>query len=55
MKVTAIDFLHRGAPFSGETLRSGSIGGIESSIVQLAEALARRGHDVARTANSWSP
>jgi glycosyltransferase involved in cell wall biosynthesis len=45
--VAAIDFLHRGLPFSGETLRSVSMGGTESSIVQLAEALGRRGHDVA--------
>jgi glycosyltransferase involved in cell wall biosynthesis len=44
--VTVIDFLHLGVPFSGETLRSQSMGGTESSIVQLAEALARRGHDV---------
>jgi glycosyltransferase involved in cell wall biosynthesis len=44
--VTAIDFLYRGAPFSGETMRRASLGGIESSIVQLAEALAARGHDV---------
>jgi glycosyltransferase involved in cell wall biosynthesis len=33
-------------PFSGETLRSQSMGGTESSVVQLAEALARRGHEV---------
>jgi glycosyltransferase involved in cell wall biosynthesis len=41
-----IDFLHLGVPFSGETLRSQSMGGTESSAVQLAEALAKRGHDV---------
>jgi glycosyltransferase involved in cell wall biosynthesis len=45
--VAAVDFLYRGKPFSGETMRSASLGGIESSIVQLAEALAKRGHDVA--------
>ncbi len=45
--LAAIDFLHRGVGFSGETMRTASIGGIESSLVQLAEALARRGHDVA--------
>jgi glycosyltransferase involved in cell wall biosynthesis len=44
--VTIIDFLHIGMPFSGGTLRSQSMGGTESSIVQLAEALAQRGHDV---------
>ncbi len=44
--MTNIGFLHRGVPFSGSTLRSASLGGIESSVVQLAEALARRGHDV---------
>jgi glycosyltransferase involved in cell wall biosynthesis len=44
--LSAIDFLHRGVAFSGETMRNASIGGIESSLVQLAEALARRGHDV---------
>jgi glycosyltransferase involved in cell wall biosynthesis len=45
--VSTIDFLHLGSPFSGGTLRSASMGGTESSVVQLAEALARRGHDVA--------
>ncbi len=44
--MAAIDFLYRGKPFSGETMRLASIGGIESSIVQLAEALAKRGHAV---------
>ncbi len=44
--MTAIVFLHDGTDFSGETLRHSSMGGTESSIVQLAEALARRGHDV---------
>jgi glycosyltransferase involved in cell wall biosynthesis len=44
--LSKIDFLHLGVPFSGETLRSQAMGGTESSIVQLAEALARRGHDV---------
>jgi glycosyltransferase involved in cell wall biosynthesis len=38
--------LHIGAPYSGETLRLASIGGTESSVVQLAEALARRGYEV---------
>ena len=44
--MSAIDFLHAGMPFSGETLRSQPMGGTESSVVQLAEALAKRGHDV---------
>ncbi len=44
--MASIDFLHDGIPFSGATLRSASMGGTESSIVQLAEALAVRGHDV---------
>jgi glycosyltransferase involved in cell wall biosynthesis len=44
--LAAIDFLHRGEAFSGETMRTASTGGIESSVAQLAEALARRGHDV---------
>ncbi|MBI4724627.1 MAG: glycosyltransferase [Rhodomicrobium sp.] len=44
--MTVIDFLHDGIAFSGDTLRSASMGGTESSVVQLAEALARRGHDV---------
>src|SRR5215470_7854681 len=44
--VAVIDFLYNGMPFSGETLRSRSMGGTESSVVQLAEALAKRGHDV---------
>jgi glycosyltransferase involved in cell wall biosynthesis len=44
--VTVIDFLYNGTPFSGATLRTQSMGGTESSIVQLAEALAKRGHDV---------
>jgi glycosyltransferase involved in cell wall biosynthesis len=46
LSVAVIDFLHGGMPFSGETLRSQSMGGTESSVVQLAEALAKRGHDV---------
>jgi glycosyltransferase involved in cell wall biosynthesis len=41
-----IDFLYQNQAFSGETLRSQSMGGTESSVVQLAEALARRGNDV---------
>jgi glycosyltransferase involved in cell wall biosynthesis len=45
--VTAIDFLHMDRTYSGETLRAASMGGTESSVVQLAEALARRGHEVA--------
>ena len=45
--MVVVDFLYPGTPFSGETMRSASLGGIENSIVQLAEALARRGHDVA--------
>jgi glycosyltransferase involved in cell wall biosynthesis len=44
--VAVIDFLYNGTPFSGETLRIQSMGGTESSIVQLAEALAKRGHNV---------
>ncbi len=44
--MTAIDFLHPSLAYSGETLRAASMGGTESSVVQLAEALARRGHDV---------
>ncbi|HZV20764.1 MAG TPA: glycosyltransferase [Hyphomicrobiales bacterium] len=42
----AVDFLHRGAAYSGATLRSAPMGGIESSVVQLAEALAKRGHAI---------
>ncbi len=38
--------MHSGTPFSGETLRSQSMGGTESSVVQLAGAFAKRGHDV---------
>jgi glycosyltransferase involved in cell wall biosynthesis len=44
--MTAIAFLHEELNYSGETLRSASMGGTESSVVQLAEALARRGHEV---------
>ena len=44
--MASIDFIHAGAPYSGETLRSASMGGTESSVVQLAEALAQRGHVV---------
>ncbi|MGO9171797.1 MAG: glycosyltransferase [Rhodomicrobium sp.] len=44
--MSVIDILHNGTAFSGETLRSASMGGTESSIVQLAEALAKRGHNV---------
>jgi glycosyltransferase involved in cell wall biosynthesis len=46
LTVAVVDFLYSGTPFSGETLRTQSMGGTESSIVQLAEALAKRGHDV---------
>ncbi len=44
--MAAIDFLHVGVPYSGETLRTASLGGTESSVILLAEALARRGHKV---------
>lgn len=35
-----------GQPFSGETIRRIGIGGSELEVVQVAEALAARGHDV---------
>lgn len=41
-----VDFLHDGMSFTGETLRNASLGGTESSVVLLAEALSRRGHKV---------
>jgi glycosyltransferase involved in cell wall biosynthesis len=41
-----IDFLHPGSAYTGETLRTGSMGGTQSSVVHLAEALAERGHEV---------
>jgi glycosyltransferase involved in cell wall biosynthesis len=44
--VSTIDFLVPNAPFSSEILRVRSIGGAGSSVVYLAEALAKRGHDV---------
>jgi glycosyltransferase involved in cell wall biosynthesis len=44
--VATIDFIHLGRAYSGETLRTQSMGGIQSSTVQLAEELAKRGHDV---------
>ena len=53
--MSTIDFLHAGMPFSGETLRSQPMGGTESSVVQLAEALAKRGHDVSVFNNIGAP
>jgi glycosyltransferase involved in cell wall biosynthesis len=44
--VCIIDFLHPARIYTGETLRTGAMGGTESSVVHLAEALAQRGHDV---------
>jgi len=44
--MSTIDFLHPGSAYTGETLRTGSMGGTQSSVVHLAEALAERGHDV---------
>lgn len=41
-----IIFLDRTSPFTGRSLREGPLGGIQSGTVFLAEALARRGHEV---------
>ncbi|MBT3071704.1 glycosyltransferase [Rhodomicrobium sp. Az07] len=42
----AIDFLDPARTYTGNTPRTGAMGGTESSVVLLAEALAARGHDV---------
>ena len=39
----AITFFHQGLPFTGTTLRERGLGGTESAVVYMAEALARRG------------
>ncbi len=41
-----IIFLDQTSPFDGHALRSGPLGGIQSGTVLLAEAFARRGHEV---------
>jgi len=46
-----IVFLDRGRPFDGRSLAAGPLGGIESATVQLAEALAARGHEVVACTN----
>jgi glycosyltransferase involved in cell wall biosynthesis len=38
---------NRGLAFDGDTPRTRPLGGVESATAELAEALARRGHDVA--------
>ncbi len=37
---------HNHPPYTGASLRAGGVGGTESSVIQLAEALAARGHTV---------
>jgi len=44
--MAAIVFLDATTPFSGASLREGSLGGIQSGTVFLAEAMARAGHSV---------
>ena len=44
--MASVCFLRDGAPFTGETLRGAPLGGVETCVVELAEALARRGHRV---------
>ncbi len=38
-----VAFFHQGVPFTGATLRERGLGGTESAVVYVAEALARRG------------
>ena len=45
----------RSVPFDGRTPRTGGLGGTESAIVYLAEALARRGHRVLVLNNCAAP
>lgn len=45
-RVLTIAFLLRGVPCSGRTLRAKPLGGSESAMISMAEALARRGHHV---------
>lgn len=42
-----IVFANRGVPFDGRTLGREPLGGVETALVEVAEALARRGHRVA--------
>ena len=44
-----------GIPFDGTSLESGPLGGAETAFVSLAEALARRGHDVDIRNNCATP
>lgn len=41
-----IVFANRGVPFDGRTLGREPLGGVETALVEVAEALARRGHSV---------
>jgi glycosyltransferase involved in cell wall biosynthesis len=41
-----IIFANRSIPFDGRTLGRKPLGGVESALIELTEALARRGHDV---------
>jgi glycosyltransferase involved in cell wall biosynthesis len=41
-----IIFANRSIPFDGRTLGREPLGGVESALIELTEALARRGHDV---------
>lgn len=44
--MAVVHLLHDHAGYSGVTMRTNGLGGTESSVVQLAEALARAGHVV---------
>jgi glycosyltransferase involved in cell wall biosynthesis len=41
-----IVFANRSIPFDGRTLGREPLGGVESALIEVTEALARRGHDV---------
>jgi hypothetical protein len=41
-----IIFANRSIPFDGRTLGREPLGGVESALIELTQALARRGHDV---------
>lgn len=49
MKIVMADI---GIPFDGERFRAGPLGGAETAFVELAEALAARGHQVAAYAST---
>ncbi len=46
MRPLCIVFFSEGIPFTGETVFNRCLGGMESSLIYMAQELAKRGHDV---------